>query len=38
MAENNSPARPELVISVDDDPALGESTARVVLIDFSDYQ
>lgn len=25
-------------VSVDDDPAVGESTAKVVLIDFSDYQ
>ena len=32
-----APARPT-VVSVDDDPAVGESTARVVLIDFSDYQ
>jgi septal ring factor EnvC (AmiA/AmiB activator) len=26
------------LVSVDDDPSMGESTARVVLIDFSDYQ
>ena len=25
-------------VSVDDDPSMGEGTARVVLIDFSDYQ
>ena len=25
-------------VSVDDDPSIGESTAKVVLIDFSDYQ
>ena len=25
-------------VSVDDDPSMGESTAKVVLIDFSDYQ
>ena len=32
-----APPRPT-VVSVDDDPSVGESTARVVLIDFSDYQ
>jgi hypothetical protein len=26
------------LVSVDDDPSMGEATARVVLIDFSDYQ
>jgi septal ring factor EnvC (AmiA/AmiB activator) len=26
------------VVSVDDDPSMGETTAKVVLIDFSDYQ
>jgi len=31
------PAPPEF-ISVDDDPAQGSDTARVVMIDFSDYQ
>lgn len=25
-------------VSVDDDPSMGEATAKVVLIDFSDYQ
>ena len=32
-----APAAPEF-ISVDDDPAQGSATARVVIIDFSDYQ
>lgn len=32
-----APAGPEFV-SVDDDPAQGDAGARVVLIDFSDYQ
>ncbi len=31
------PAPPEF-ISVDDDPAQGSADARVVIIDFSDYQ
>ena len=31
------PARPEFV-SVDDDPSQGSADARVVIIDFSDYQ
>lgn len=31
------PAQPEFV-SVDDDPAQGSPDARVVIIDFSDYQ
>lgn len=31
------PAAPEFV-SVDDDPAQGSADARVVIIDFSDYQ
>ena len=26
------------LVSVDDDPSMGEAAARVVLIDFSDYQ
>lgn len=26
------------LVSVDDDPSMGEATAKVVLIDFSDYQ
>ena len=26
------------LVSVDDDPSMGETTAKVVLIDFSDYQ
>ena len=25
-------------VSIDDDPVIGESTSKVVLIDFSDYQ
>lgn len=33
-----SVAKREPTVSVDDDPSLGESTAKVVLIDFSDYQ
>ena len=37
IAENLTSAR-QRTVSVDDDPAVGESTARVVLIDFSDYQ
>lgn len=32
----NSERQP--TVSVDDDPALGDEAARVVLIDFSDYQ
>lgn len=32
-----APAKPEFV-SVDDDPSQGAPTAKVVLIDFSDYQ
>jgi hypothetical protein len=32
-----SPAQPA-VVSVDDDPFLGNKNARVVMIDFSDYQ
>ena len=36
IAKNTAPR--QRTVSVDDDPALGESTAKVVLIDFSDYQ
>ncbi|MCH6566893.1 MAG: hypothetical protein IH801_00835 [Nitrospinae bacterium] len=33
------PPEPEnVVVSVDDDPFLGEKNAKVTLIDFSDYQ
>jgi len=37
VASKSVGARPTTV-SVDDDPSIGESTAKVVLIDFSDYQ
>ncbi|MGD2081003.1 MAG: hypothetical protein PVJ36_07735 [Nitrospirota bacterium] len=31
-------ARKASVVSIDDDPFLGEKTAKVTVIDFSDYQ
>ena len=37
LAETSAQGGRKLV-SVDDDPSMGESTAKVVLIDFSDYQ
>ena len=37
VAENSAQAGRKFV-SVDDDPVMGENTARVVLIDFSDFQ
>ena len=37
QARGGQPAQPEFV-SVDDDPAQGSLEARVVIIDFSDYQ
>lgn len=36
-AQPQAPAMPEFV-SVDDDPSIGSADARVVMIDFSDYQ
>jgi protein-disulfide isomerase len=37
--EPSEPPKPkEVVVSVDDDPLKGEKTARVTLIEFSDYQ
>lgn len=38
VAENARKGQRQQTVSVDDDPAIGESTAKVVLIDFSDYQ
>lgn len=37
LAAGGGQGGPRLV-SVDDDPAIGEKTARVVVIDFSDFQ
>ena len=37
LAENSGQEGPKLV-SVDDDPSMGEKTAKVVIVDFSDYQ
>src|ERR1700675_3100509 len=37
--EPSQPSEPkEVVVSVDDDPFKGEKTAKVTLIEFSDYQ
>lgn len=37
-AAQPAPSGPPEFVSVDDDPAQGSATARVVIIDFSDYQ